>query len=138
MTTGGILVVDDRDNWRNLLVLILQEEGYEVETADSYTAAIQILQRTLCHLAVIDVRLIDSAASNADGLRLIAAIEENRWPTAVIAITGYGRAAYENNPVLKSPRVKAFLGKREFDNIQFLNLVAKSVAASAVTSNEPR
>ncbi len=127
--TGHILVVDDRDNWCKQLALMLREEGYEVETADSYTTALQILQRTICHLAVIDVRLIDADATNTDGLSLIAAIEENCWPTAVIALTGYGRAAYENNPVLKSPRVKAFLGKREFDNNQFLSLVAKSITS---------
>jgi DNA-binding NtrC family response regulator len=130
ISTGRILVVDDRDNWRNEIVLMLQDEGYEVVAADSYAAAIQILQEVPYHLAVIDVRLIDADPANTDGLRLIDAIEENHWPTAVIVVTGYGRAKYEPNPVLKSPRVKAFLGKREFDNNQFLNLVAESVVAS--------
>jgi DNA-binding NtrC family response regulator len=131
MTKGRILVVDDRENWRTQFQLMLQEEGYEVETAASYTAAILALQQRLFHLAVVDVRLIDADRTNKDGLELIVAMEKNRWPTAVILITGYGMVEYKNDQSLKNPRVKAFLHKRELNANQFRKLVAKSIAGIA-------
>ena len=135
MTKGRILVVDDRENWRIQFQLMLQEEGYEVETAASYAAAILALQQRPFHLAVVDVRLIDADRTNKDGLALVAAMAENRWPTAVILITGYGRAKYKNDRLLKFPRVKAFLHKRELNANQFRELVAKSIAGIATADD---
>jgi len=127
MTPRRILVVDDRENWRSQLRLMLEEEAYEVETAESYETAMQALSRGVFHLALVDVRLIDADETNADGLRLIAAIEENRWPTPVIAITGYSRPEYGSNPELKSPLVKGFLRKQELDTGRLLQLIAESI-----------
>jgi len=125
MTVKRILVVDDRENWRETFQLMLREEGYEVETAESYETALQALNRRIFHLALVDISLADE--SNTDGLRIIQAIEDNHRPTAVIAITGYVKANHEGNQLLKSPRVKAFLRKRELDTAQFLKLVAESI-----------
>ncbi len=138
MAGGRILVVDDRENWRSLFRGILQEEGYEVEIAESYAEAIRALQRTTFDLAVVDVRLIDADNTNTEGLALTAAIEESHWPTAVILVTGYGRASYHADPLLKKPRIKALLSKREFDNNQFLRLVAESAVSDRYPRNTHR
>lgn len=54
-----ILVVDDDQNIRRLLSLNLDADGYRVRTAATGQDALQILQRTIPDLAIIDLILPD-------------------------------------------------------------------------------
>lgn len=52
-----ILVVDD-DRFANTLVqFVLSKEGYEVETADNPRGAMQMIQRRLPDLLILDVTM---------------------------------------------------------------------------------
>jgi two-component system, OmpR family, response regulator len=54
---ASILIVDDDINILRLLAIHLSEEGYKVFQAKDAIAALKILQKELCHLAVVDVMM---------------------------------------------------------------------------------
>ena len=72
---GRILVVDDDDVQRKLVVAVLQADGWATFEADSGDAAIEVLE----HGGEIDVILSDLMMPGTDGRGLLAAVSE-RWP----------------------------------------------------------
>ena len=85
-----VLVVDDDDNWRPLLVTLLSNE-FEVDSEATYDSAIErILMRTPpYHVVVTDIRYVDEEKENEDGLRLIEQLNRVGEYTKSIVITGY-------------------------------------------------
>ncbi len=82
-----ILVVDDEAIMRNLLLKILEQEGYQVVLAGSYKEAIERLTAEPFDLVLSDVKMPEN-----NGFELLKRIK-NDWPqTAVIMMTGYGDA----------------------------------------------
>jgi DNA-binding NtrC family response regulator len=82
---GKILVVDDDEGVRELLVTVLRHDSYEVSEAGSAAALNQAFTRPQPDVVLLDVKLPD-----ADGLDLLPHIKR-RWPeTEVIVLTGHG------------------------------------------------
>ncbi len=82
-----ILVVDDEAIMRNLLLKILEQEGYQVALASSYKEAIERLTTGPCDLVLSDVKMPEN-----NGFELLKKIK-SEWPQiAVIMMTGYGDA----------------------------------------------
>ena len=79
-----ILVVDDDEGIRKTLSAILQDEGYEVETAESGKEAILKSNAGFYNLALIDVRLLDM-----QGTELLTRIKTTVPRMRKIIITGY-------------------------------------------------
>lgn len=79
-----ILVVDDDEGIRKTLSAILQDEGYEVETAESGKEAILKSNAGFYNLALIDVRLLDM-----QGTELLTRIKDTVPRMRKIIITGY-------------------------------------------------
>ena len=82
-----ILVVDDEAVMRNLLLKILEQEGYQVVLAGSYPEAIRELEQSGFELILADVKMPAKT-----GYELMLEIKR-RWPqTGVIMMVGYGDA----------------------------------------------
>lgn len=82
-----ILVADDEAIMRNLLLKILEQEGYQVALASSCEEALQKLEDTKYELVLADVKM-----PVMGGFELLKDIK-SRWPqTGVIMMTGYGDA----------------------------------------------
>jgi DNA-binding NtrC family response regulator len=79
-----ILVVDDDEGIRKTLSAILQDEGYEVDTAESGKEAILKSNAGFYNLALIDVRLLDM-----EGTELLTRIKDTVPRMRKIIITGY-------------------------------------------------
>lgn len=56
-----VLVVDNDEDMRDMLAFRLDIAGYRVFTADSMAAALDLVEREVVHLAVLDVRLDDDS-----------------------------------------------------------------------------
>ncbi len=80
-----ILVVDDDDSVRDVISLLLQEEGYNCTTATSATGALEIVEAEDVPLVISDMKM-----PGKDGLWLLEALREKRPDTSVIMLTGYG------------------------------------------------
>jgi DNA-binding NtrC family response regulator len=79
-----ILVVDDDENIRTVLVAILEDEGYIVESVGTAKEAMDRTRRRFYNLALIDIRLPDM-----DGTELLAKIKDTTPRMRKIIITGY-------------------------------------------------
>lgn len=115
--TPHILIVDDQDNWRLALTILLESEGYQVSQASNYKEAKTRLRRTTFDLVVLDVRLEDQDTYNVDGLDLLNTIRAKSPATRIIILTGYPDSLKTTPPadavILKAPH-----GKR-FDSVGF-------------------
>jgi DNA-binding NtrC family response regulator len=84
-----ILIIDDDIAVRTSLVLLLQNEGYEVAGADGPQQAIDIVEQQSPELIILDLNFsIDT--SGKEGMQLLQQIKKinNRIP--IILITGWG------------------------------------------------
>lgn len=82
-----VLVVDDEATITDAMRLILEAEGYNVETANTLENALALLEQHACDLVISDLTLPEHRQG---GLELLQQVK-SRWPeTEVIIITGYG------------------------------------------------
>jgi DNA-binding NtrC family response regulator len=79
-----ILVIDDDESIRKVLSAALEDEGYEVETAESGKKAIEMSQRRFYNMALIDIRLPDM-----EGTKLLSDLKETTPKMIKIIVTGY-------------------------------------------------
>jgi DNA-binding NtrC family response regulator len=82
--TARILIVDDDENIRKVIALILTDDGYMVESVDTAKKAIEITKKKFFNLALIDVRLPDM-----EGIELLTKVRETTPKMRKIIITGY-------------------------------------------------
>ncbi|HEX4343288.1 MAG TPA: sigma-54 dependent transcriptional regulator [Verrucomicrobiae bacterium] len=82
---GKILVVDDDEDVRELLVTVLRHDGYDVSQAESAAALTSAFGLPQPDLVLLDVKLPD-----ADGLDLLPQIKKKWDDTEVIVLTGHG------------------------------------------------
>ena len=79
-----ILLIDDDKNIRQTLAIVLQEEGYVVDTAENGKEAVEKSFANFYNLAIVDWRLPD-----VEGTTLIAQLKETTPRMAKIMLTGY-------------------------------------------------
>ncbi len=86
MANPFILVVDDEPDIRSLLKEILEDEGYEVQTAENASAARQARRSRRPDLILLDIWMPD-----VDGITLLKEwTEEEPLTTPVIMMSGHG------------------------------------------------
>jgi two-component system, response regulator RegA len=83
-----ILVVEDDDAFRSLLVHAFQERGYEAEGVADAAAAIRSANDESPEMAVVDLRLPDDS-----GLEVVRQLKAIDASTAIVVLTGYGSIA---------------------------------------------
>jgi DNA-binding response OmpR family regulator len=82
--TGRILVVDDDESIRKLLVVTLESSGYSVDTAKDGKEAIRKSNSNPYDLALVDLRLPDM-----DGIELLTEMKQIAPTMMKIILTGY-------------------------------------------------
>lgn len=85
MSAGRVLVVDDLDDNRHLMQLMLRKAGFEVLVAASGSEALGIYRDR-----PIDVALIDMQMPEMDGLELLSRLRAINPEAQVLVITSYG------------------------------------------------
>jgi DNA-binding NtrC family response regulator len=79
-----ILIVDDDESIRKVLVAVLEENEYVVDSAKDGKEAIEKTSRDFYNLALVDIRLPD-----IEGTKVIAKMKETTPRMRKIIITGY-------------------------------------------------
>jgi DNA-binding NtrC family response regulator len=79
-----ILVIDDDENIRKILVAILADEGYQVETAATAKKAVEKTKKEFYNVALIDIRLPDM-----EGIELLTRLKPTTPRMRKIIVTGY-------------------------------------------------
>jgi two-component system NtrC family response regulator len=80
-----ILVIDDDVSLRRVLEYNLQEEGYEVVTADSGEEGLRLFAEESPPLVITDMKM-----SGMDGLQVLKSVKAQSPDTLVIIITAFG------------------------------------------------
>ncbi len=84
MAKQKVLVVEDEELMRNILRTLLEDEGYEVFTADSAESALQIFPEN-----AIDVTVTDIKMAGLDGLGLLDRLKAIEEHALVIVMTAF-------------------------------------------------
>ena len=116
-----ILIVEDDENIQETLKNILEQSGYETDTAKTGREAEQKAKTKFYNLALLDIKLPDM-----EGTQLLAKVHENTPKMKKIMVTGYpslenamealnqGADAYVTKPV--KPAKLLALKKRNWKN----------------------
>jgi DNA-binding NtrC family response regulator len=80
-----ILVVDDEEQMRDLLVKVLERKGYQVSVCGNGVDALAFLEREPADLVVTDVRM-----PGLSGMEALRAIKELNPDIVVIIMTAFG------------------------------------------------
>jgi DNA-binding NtrC family response regulator len=81
-----ILVIDDDEQIRNMLHIMLKNEGYDVAEAPEGKVALELFSR-----APFDVVITDIVMPEKEGLETIMALKQHYPAVRIIAISGGGR-----------------------------------------------
>jgi two-component system response regulator AtoC len=85
MSALRVLVIDDEEDIRHMLTMLLRKEGYEVDAAADGASALDILEARDFDLALCDVRM-----PGLDGMDVLDRLEERDDDTTVIAMSAFG------------------------------------------------
>jgi len=81
-----ILVVDDEENIRKSLKMILEYEGYSFLEAADGEEALDVIEETVG----LDLILLDIKLPGKDGLEVLAELKEKPYRPEVVMISGHG------------------------------------------------
>ena len=84
----SLLVVDDDLPFRERLSRSMEKKGLEVDSADSFASAVEIIEKQNYDYAIVDMRLTDGS-----GLELIKKMQIKSPRTKSLLLTGYGNIA---------------------------------------------
>ena len=90
MPLHRILIVDDQQNWRDVISSLLASDGYEVNSVASTADAWRLLDNKSFDIAILDVRLVDDDPFDVQGIELLEQMKTrlgDRFP--IVIMTGY-------------------------------------------------
>jgi two-component system response regulator AtoC len=85
MNTNKILIVDDEENMRHMLSVILTKEGYEVDVGRDGKEAMDKLKSSTFDFILADIRM-----PRMDGISLLKELKANKVDSTVIMMSAYG------------------------------------------------
>jgi len=125
---GRIMVVDDQENWRELLRILLEKEGFLVTTVESFGECQKAFQKVTFNVVILDIRLIDQDTFNVEGLALLHEIRTKSPTTKAVILTGYPDSIKNETGadaiLLKVPHEKTF------DKAAFRKLIRELVTSN--------
>ena len=83
--TNRVLIVDDDEGLLILMAEVLRAEHYEVLTANSGSAALEVMERKLPDLMLLDLKMQDM-----DGTTLLKRLRDRKRQVPFIVVTGRG------------------------------------------------
>lgn len=120
--SGRVLVVDDHENWRQVLRMLLELERCEVLETTNFQEAQALLVSQDFDLVVLEVRLVNKEIFNFDGLKLLRFIKGHSPVTKTIVLTGYAES------IRGKTEADALMYKGSFDNQEFRKRVRELLA----------
>jgi len=128
MQTAKILVADDEQNLRRVLVAMLKRDGHVVVQAASGLEAIELL-------ADVDVVITDLRMPGADGMEVLRSAAKHHPHLPVIMITAYGSVGQ----AVEAIKAGAFdYIEKPFEQDSIRAIVEKAIGQAAANRMAPR
>ncbi len=128
MATAKILVADDEQNLRRVLVALLKREGHDVAQAATGLEAIE-------QLADVDVVITDLRMPGADGMEVLRTASKNYPQVPVIMITAYGSVGQ----AVEAIKAGAFdYIEKPFEQESIRTIVEKAIGQAVANKMAPR
>ena len=128
MATAKILVADDEQNLRRVLVAMLKREGHDVVQAASGVEAME-------RLADVDVVITDLRMPGADGMDVLRTASRTYPHIPVIMITAYGSVGQ----AVEAIKAGAFdYIEKPFEHESIRTIVEKAIGQAAANRMAPR
>jgi DNA-binding NtrC family response regulator len=128
MPTAKILVADDEQNLRRVLVAMLRRDGHEVVQAANGAEAIE-------RLADVDVVITDLRMPGADGMDVLRTAARSFPQVPVIMITAYGSVGQ----AVEAIKAGAFdYIEKPFEQDSIRTIVEKAIGQAAANRMAPR
>ncbi|MDR3155870.1 MAG: sigma-54 dependent transcriptional regulator [Holosporaceae bacterium] len=87
MNSGNILIVDDEEEVRALMVEVLSDEGYTTTQASNEQEAIGSIKKNIPDMVFLDLWLGDNEIA---GIELLEKIKSHNYDVPVVMISGHG------------------------------------------------
>lgn len=113
-----ILVVDDEQSMRDTLQIMLEKEGFEVETAGDGREALEKFERGRLDLVITDLKM-----PGLDGIGMLDAFHD-RGETPVIVMTAY---ATKDQAIAALNLGASFFIEKPFKKQELLNYVSRAI-----------
>lgn len=133
--SGGlprVLVADDQPTVLEALRMMLKNEGYEIDLAETPQAALELVQAKAFEAALIDLNYTLDTTSGTEGMDLLTQIKKVRPDTPVIVMTAW--ATLETAIEAMRRGASDFIQK-PWDNAQVLNTVRAQVMRAQLERN---
>lgn len=135
MEPVNILVVEDREDWQDIVCAAISADGHTPYPALSYQAALAILAERQIDLAVVDPVLDRANRFNRDGLSVIQKITEIRPGIPIIVVTGSLTHDLKTSLQRLSPGAPV-VAKESWDPSAFNSLLHKLIGLQPVAPSE--
>jgi DNA-binding NtrC family response regulator len=127
-----VLIVEDSDDMRDLMKLLLEETGYETLTAGGGHEALKHIED---NREIIDIVITDVQMPGVTGHEILAAVRARRGETPVIVITAFG--SVEQAVGMVQSGAFQYLTK-PFNKEKLLGLIEKALEHSAPRREQAR
>ena len=117
--TESILVVDDDEDFLQVLRILLKREGYLIETASTGKEAIEKTTENFYSLILVDRKLPD-----IDGVQLILKIPDKGSKVRKVIFTGF--PSLDNDQQVIDLGVDAYITK-PIDPVEILNIIKTQI-----------
>jgi two-component system response regulator PilR (NtrC family) len=82
---GNILVIEDEKSMREVLRILLEEEGYQLTAAADGLEGVECIRNNIYDLVITDIKM-----PGADGFEVLRTVKEVAPDTVVIMVTAFG------------------------------------------------
>lgn len=114
-----VLVIDDNQDLRELIQLVLERAGYSVALAPDGEAGLRAQRARPADVVITDIFM-----PNQDGLETIAALRKDYPAAKVVAMSGGGTKVKGEGTLLTAREIGAhFILLKPFDNVELLRAV---------------
>ncbi|HRJ71333.1 MAG TPA: response regulator [Terrimicrobiaceae bacterium] len=117
-----ILVIEDEDNFRGVLAMMLAHENHEVSTAANGVEAMQHLGATEFDVVITDVLMPEK-----DGVETILGLRRSSPATKIIAMSGGGRIGSEDYLTIAAKLGASATLPKPFSREQLLAVIAQAL-----------
>jgi CheY-like chemotaxis protein len=120
-----ILILEDKPNWREALVCLLQDE-YEITLSKTYEEAVGKVQSNDFDLIILDIKLDDNAPYIVHGIQFLHMMNKNHADIPVVILTGY-QDDVDQQKIFEYGNLAGFLLKVPFDVNEFKNKITEVI-----------